>query len=1277
MKRNTGTLRLVGPLPNPQDLTVDPSETSSREVLARLLRTTGSLLAVLLVCMSLGNAAWAQEFRGTISGSVMDSNGAMIPGAEITVTEQSTGTVNHTTSDNAGQYVVPFLLPGTYNITVTKDGFSNLQHAGIQLHAQEHPIINLTMNVGSQVQTVTVTAEEPLINQANASVGQVITTESVADLPLNGRTPTTLSELSAGVITTAAPQQVHPFDNNAGNSWSMGGTPNQVSEVLLDGSPDLTLLGALAYAPTQDSVSEVSVHPFDTDASFGHTIGGVINQVTKSGTNQLHGSAYEFGQISGIDANTYFNARNNGPLPVFHFNQYGLTTGGPVRIPKVYNGKDKLFFFFAWEGLKDSTPATTTLTVPTQTSIGGSPGTGGEANGDFYQTLVAGCPNGFSSNTPTGGAVCNADSKNPKPYADPNQLYDPWSGTLNSKSQVVRTPIYNNQLTSLPGAHYPNPVGLAYLKLFPAPNTSVGVAPNGLGNYTSNAPSVDTYNNEFGRLDYNLNTRDHVFFDMRHNNRAQSKNNYFGNNTTGTTLTRENFGATLDNVFTLNQSTIFDVRFNWTLFKEAHGTQAQAYSPSSVGLPSNLASGSNEVQLPYVNFNGAGSCSTNSFMCLGDTGSAIDPTTSYQLFADMVKILGNHSLKIGFDGRQYRLSVQNFGASSGTFTFNTSVMNAGGGGVSSAFGLDLASLLVGLPSSGSYDNNARGDYHQYYIGTFIQDDWRVNNRLTLNLGMRFDIDTPFEERLGRTVNGWNPTAAVNYAANPTFSGATVSDPNGVKYTAASINTAGGLTFPNQSNGAEYATNSGFFSPRAGFSFSADSKTVFRGGFGIFVQPEGMSSMASTGVTSSNALSNQEGFSASTSFVESTNGVTPTGSLSNPFPAFATPAGSSLGASTFLGSPSAINFLAPVQHDPYSERWNLGFQRTITANTLLEVLYVGNHGVHLPVGAHNINATQKQYLTTNPYSDQAISTAYSTKVTNPFYGTLGAGNTTGTNTSKTVSFSSLLVPYPQYGSAAITEQNQTIGESNFNSGIIHIEQRAKHGLTLTANYSFSKMIEADTYLNDQDTALTRRISPFDHAQHFTVGGTYQLPFGRGKMFDFGGSRLWDEIAGGFVLNSIYQFQTGAPIFFSQDLILQPGVNLRQIANKTRNTAAVGSGTPALNTSLFVTGNATCTTCDGSSLNNNGNYNFHYRTLPQTLSWVRQDGYNNLDASLLKNFKIREGSYFQLRFETFNTLNHAVFAAPNISSATASNFGYITSTISNSQPRQVQIGGRLVF
>ncbi len=1226
-------------------------------------------LFALLICslLLLPSGAFAQEFRATISGSITDPTGAVVPSASIMVTETQTGTINRTTSDGAGLYVVPFLPPGNYSITVTKKGFATLTRAGITLQAQEHPIINLALTVGGANQSVTVTAEAPLVNLENASVGDVISTQSVEDLPLNGRTPVVLTELSVGVITTSAPGITHPFDNNAANSWSISGTPNQVSEVLLDGSPDLTMLGAQAYSPTQDSVQEVSVQPFATDASFGHTIGGVINQITKSGTNKIHGTMYEFNQIPNLDANLYFNSAyyqsTAKPTPTFHYNQYGLTVGGPVLIPKIFNGRNKLFFFFAWEGLKDNTPASQFVTVPTDA----------EKIGDFSALLKLG---------------------------PSYQLYEPNTGTLDSHSAFTRTKVPSNCLTAAASAADPtgcptnagltiNPVAAAYMKLYPESNATG--TNTGANNYNSNAPSIDTYDNEFGRLDYNVNDRNHLFFDYRHNHRTQIKNNYLGNNTTGTTLLRENFGSTLDDVITLNPTTVFDVRLNWTFFNEVHGALSQAFSPASVGLPAGLQSNSTEVQLPYISMGTCGSFT--SFLCLGDTGSAVDPTTSYQVFSDMVKSLGRHTLKAGFDGRQYRLRVQNFGNSSGSFTFASTFMTSGSSGTAQPFGGDLASMLLGYPTSGGYDLNTRADYRAYYIGAFLQDDWRVSNHLTVNLGMRYDIDTPYGEKFGRTVNGFNPLA-VNSASNAAAAAFVASNATGTSnnttVSVSSINTLGGLTFPSSNWGAPYQiqNSKGFWSPRIGFSYNPaflKAKLVFRGGFGFFVQPETLASLAATGSYSSNAINNQEGFSASTPYIAATDTTNfqTANTLSNPFPnGYVQPAGSTMGASTFLGSTGTVSFLAPVQHDPYSERWNLGVQHSVTSSTLLEVLYVGNHAVHLPVNTQNINAVEKQYLTTNPYRDQNLASALATKVNNPFSGLLPGSS----YNAATTALSGLIVPYPQFGTASVNEQNETIGQSWFNGGMVHVQQRSKHGLTLTANYSFSKLIEKDTRLNEEDLQLTRRVSPYDHTHHFTVGGTYNLPFGRDKLFTLGGGKLADEIAGGWVINAIYQFQTGPPVYFSADIPLQSGMTVQNILSNPRDTnrqGATGSVPAIVNApSVFVTGSGiTCAVaagqpCDGTAFFN-GQYTNHYRTLPQTFGSVRADGFNNMDASILKNIKIINRVNFQLRFETFNTLNHAVFAAPAVTSATSSTFGYVSGVPSTAQPRQIQLGGRIVF
>lgn len=1265
----------------PRDLSRDrPSQQEHQpSALAKALRLRllSSLLVGLFLCCI---HASAQEFRATISGTVTDPSGAAVPGATVQVREAGTGAINRTITDDAGQFVVPFLLPGHYTITVTASGFETLRRNDITLQAQEHPIVDLALKIGAASQTVTVTGATPLLSQASATIGDVISTSSVADLPLNGRAPMMLAELSVGVETEAAPQISHPFDNNNMNSFSIGGTPLQTSEVLLDGSPDETMLGSLAFSPSQDSVQEVSVQPFATDASFGHTIGGVMNQVTKSGTNQFHGTAYEFSQIPDLYANTYFNGRQSPvpPVPNTHYNQYGVTFGGPVWVPRIINGRNKLFFFFAWEGLKDKTPATVFNTVPTDA----------ERQGDFSALDALG--SGY-------------------------QLYQPMTGTYSGGKTVGRSAIPNNCLgpaaTSYSATDCPanagftlNPIALNYLALFPEPTPGLsGVGADGADNYLSNAPSVDDYNEEFGRVDLNASTKDHLFFDFRQNYRSQIKEDYFGNNTNGSTLVRQNWGSTLDNVYTLSPTTVLDVRLNWTFFYEAHDSPASVYSPTQLGFPSGLESASPYVEMPVIKFN------SSSYQDFNNTaGPGYDPTTSYQAFVEILKTIGKHSLKFGFDGRQYRMRIRNFDASgspSGSFTFGNSWVTTGTSGTAQPFGGDMASFELGLANTGgdSFDLESEADYHAYYYGVFAQDDWRVTPRLTLNLGLRYDVDTPFGEKFGRTESGFNPTAsntASGAALNPNDT-ATVNDTT-VTINSSTFNTLGGLTFPSGPGGAPYQIqdNLGFFSPRIGFSYNPAwfrNTMVVRGGFGMFVQPQTLLSLGASDNPSSNALTFASGFSASTLydstnnsyFNDCTSGETATPTcpagdtplvLNNPFPGgVVLPAGASAGASTFLGE--SIGFLAPNQHDQYSERWNLGVQKELTPSTLLEAIYVGNHALHIDVTEQNINSTETQYLSMNPWLNENLATAMGTNVPNPFAGLLPLNSSLN---KSTVPLSDLVTPFPQFGSNAIDEYNETIGQSWYDAAMLHFEQRTRHGLTLTGNYSFSKLIEQDTRLNDEDNFLERRISPFDHTHHLTVGGTYDLPFGRGKSFDFGASRLADELLGGFVINGIYQFESGAPIYWSGDIPLQPGVSIRDIKVQHRNTTPVGSGTPAIVNApnIFVIGTGkSCTAsasqpCDGTVFFN-GQYSFHYRTLPQTMSWAREDGFNNLDASILKDFPIHgESTYFQLRFETFNTLNHPIFAAPNLT-PTTSNFGYITSVYSNSQSRQVQLGGRFVF
>jgi len=1260
-----------------------------------------ALCAMIFLFCSL--VASGQETRSTISGTVTDPAGAAIPGANVTVTEVRTGVQTPTKTDATGHYNIPFLPPGQYQIEAEASGFRSFVRKGVTLASSEHPVIDVHLEVGQATQTVTVTAEAPILETANSSIGQSITTKEVEDFPLNGRNPMMITQLAIGVIATGQPSLVHPFDNGAASAWSIGGTPSQTAEILMDGAPNATWDNRVAYAPPQDAVQEVKVKAFDADAGYGHTGSGTINEIMKTGTNNLHGSAYWFTQPSDWAANSFFNNRAGIPPAATKFDQYGFTAGGPVYVPKVYKGTNKLFWFAAFEKLTDSQPNTKFLTVPTAA----------ERNGDFSSLLSLG--SSFQIFNPYSGVV-NGSTVTRQPFfcdgggnpIAPNLTPGPGFGTQASGTPCNKIP---QQLL--------NPVALAYLKFYPQPN--LAGQPDGYSNYGNSVTTDDSYGNELGRLDWAMSDRSRLAFNIRHNNQLQSKNNYFNNNTTGSQLVRQNWGGTVDEVFTFNPTTVMDVRANYTRLREAHPSPNAGFDPTSLGFPSYLAATSTYLQLPAISFGsscGSDTTQASSFDCFGSTGANLIPSDSYQLYGNVEKQLRSHTLKFGADARRYTLNAQSYGASTGAFSFGTSWTNGpDANSAASNFGQDFAAFMLGLPTSGSYDLNTRGTYNEYYYGLFVQDDWRIRHNLTLNLGVRYDRDNPYSEKLGRTVNGFNTVDAnpIAAAAIAAYNKKPIS-----QIPAGSFAVPGGLTFASPANGSIWDNVSHMVSPRVGFAWTPDNlngRVVIRGGFGMFVQPIALSSLGPNGKWSSSPILTQEGFSQSTPLIVPSDFSSPSATLSNPFPSgFLQPAGSSAGLATFNGQ--NISFFSPVMRNPYSERWNLGFQQELAHNWLMELDYIGNHSVHLPITFTELNGIPRQYLSTLPFRDPAVIGALTASVANPFQGLIPG---TSLNSSKTTA-RQLLAPFPEFPvadsttfSSGVTENNLDVGSSNFHSFNVRLEKRLSQGLSLVGVYSFSKLIEADSWLNNTDPAPERRVSPFDHTHHFVIAANYELPIGRGKLLNLESGWL-NSLLGGWSTNAIYTYQTGAPILWMNGSTNNPGdysfcsaptatgVNYKQLkglcSDENGNVLPVGTfpanlnldprnvdGT-AFNTSQFVTGSTPSssntkgnsskipplTAAQINALQQTGQLQFHIRTLPTTFSNLRQDGINNFDASVIKKFAVGEQRYFQFRMEAFNVLNHPTFDAPD-TKITSSTFGVINSQ--SNRPRQLQMGLRFVF
>ena len=1178
-------------------------------------------LTILAAIVLFPAAVFAQEFRGAFSGTVTDPNGAPVPKVKVIATQTHTGTKSETFSDTSGEYTIPFLTPGDYEVTAEVPGFKHYTRSGITLSVGEHPHVDIRLEVGAVNESITVTADAPLVISASPSVGQVITSQEVEDIPVNGRTPVMLAILAMGVTDTAEQNPYRPFDT-PGNNFSVGGAPAGSNEMLLNGTPANAYSGAALYSPPQDAVVEVRVSVFENDAAYGHASGGTINQVTKGGTNGLHGSAYEFNQASLLDANPFFSNKVGQAKPPYHYNQFGFGVGGPVFIPKVYNGKNRIFWFMAYEGLKDSDPATSPIETSTPLVDATVP-TAAERTGDFSALLPLS----------TGGTS----------YA----IYDPATGVVNG-THVSRTPFPNN---IIPTSRL-NPIAVNYLQYFPLPNAT-GL-PNGQENYVTDAIDSDGYDNELGRLDVNVSDRNKLSIGAWHNYRAQKKANYFDNPSQGNTLWRINQGGSIDDVYTLSPTTVLDVRGSWTRYIQVAGSFSDGMSPSTLGFPSYIAQHAEALQMPYIVFTNTtvAAGTTTSYQPLGYNGNGSDTYDVFQVFGDIAKFRGNHSFKVGADAREYRFSIYLHGNPTGTYTFNQNWTNGPLNNAAAApIGQDLAAFLLGLPSSGQMDVNAQSTADTKYMAIFVQDDWRVRNNLTLNFGLRWEHEIPVSERYDRLVNGFNPTAVNSVSA--AAAAAYAKNPNPL-VPASQFTALGGLTFANSSNPYEYSTNSNIFSPRAGFAWTParlGNKTVIRAGFGVFVAPI-QAVVNGTGATNGTGV-NQEGFSQTTQFsATSNNYLTPAATLSNPFPnGILTPVGSSAGTGTFLGQ--QLTLFDPQVRNPYSIRWDLSIQRELPGQMVLEVAYIGSHGMHLPITTQ-LDYIPRQYLSTGPIRNTTVVNQLTGTVPNPFQGLLP--NSTSQN-GGTVSLAQLLIPYPQYpvpfpGSTSngIEMQGNGAGSTYFESLNVRLQKRLTHGLTIIENFAWNGQINRLIYLNDSDPAPFKMVSADSRPLRESVGATYEIPVGHGRHFQMH-SRIANGALGGWGLNGVLMLQSGPPLAFG---------NITYLGGPLDFNGHQPNG-PAFNISQF-------------DLVANDQLEYNIRYFAEYFNNLRRDQTKNLDLSLMKKFFFGEHRYLQVRFEAFNATNRVTFGAPQLS-ATSSAFGLI-STQANT-PRRVQTGLRFVW
>jgi hypothetical protein len=1141
----------------------------------------------------------AQEARATIAGTVTDTSGGVVPGATVTITNVAMGTSVTVTTNDEGFFNAPFLLPGEYQVAAELAGFKKLVREGITLNVADRVQLDLALEVGAPVEVVTVTAETPLLNTSNASLGQVVDARRIAELPIAHGEPYKLIGLAAGTAYTGAMRLDRPFEPTHVVGYQMAGTRSNRSDITIDGVPATSTANAgeviASYVPPQDLVQEFKVQTATFDASFGNTEGGVTNLSLKSGTNTLRGTAYFVRTPRALFANEFFANASNTDLPEFRYNRWGGTVGGPV----VRNGT---FFMYGYEGIHEARPRNNgTPTVPTERM----------RNGDFSELLALG---------------------------PQYQIYNPFTRRATGDGRFVSDPFPGNLI---PQALI-SPQARAILGYIPLPRNPGN--PDGTRNFLRPDLKEETeYATHTIRIDHVVSDKQRMYGRASWYDRNSNYNNYFDSIATGDWFRFISRAAAIDHVYTFNGTTVMNVRYGYDRFLRGTNSNPGNHGMdlTTLGFPSYLNdyTPASIRRFPRINFPGGTYQGTG-------VGGEDRPTETQSAIATLTKALGAHTLKGGAEFRRYRETDVFFGNNqTAEFTFD-SAWTRGPFNTSPAapgqIGQSFASFLLGLPTSGLIARPASYDERSTTWGFFLQDDWRVGDRLTLNLGLRYEFETPLTEADNRSVRGFDLDAVqpldaavrAAYAANPI-----------PEVPVSAFALRGGLTFPGVDGEPEglYETPKGNVMPRVGAAYTLDDKTVVRGGYGMFY--------GFLGQRRGDVL--QSGYSANTLLVPSLdNGLTFIETLANPFGrGIVEPQGAAQGIQTFLGQ--SISFFDPNPRSPRTQRWQVGIQRELPGKWLAEATYVGAYGSNLQT-SRNLNAIPMQYLSGTGRRNQAHLDYMTQQVRNPFAGLMPS--TAGADfRGATIARFRLLRPYPHFDNI-VTTTNE--GESWYRSLQLGLQRRFSAGYTLGVNYTLAKFEEATEFLNctnanssacfdEPDPA--RQISSQDVPHRLSVSGIWELPFGRG------GTTLASRILGGWQVAGVYAYQTGFPIGNFGNLIYTGSFDDLALSNPTvERWFDTDAGFNRVAAQQPTT--------------------YDLRTFPMRVTELRRDAINNVDLSVIKNTTIVSGKVLQLRLEALNAFNHPYFGTPNLT-PTVSAFGQVS--VQDNYARRVQAMVKFIF
>lgn len=1146
------------------------------------------LLLTALVCVTFSVSA--QEYRGTILGRVLDPGGAAVAGAGVEITNVETNARIATTTNSEGNYQAPFLLPGLYKVRVTQSGFKPVERQNVRVLTNAQVTIDLALEIGDASETVTITDNAPLLTTSNSDLGQVIERTYIDTVAMSlSRNVNTFTRLAPGV--TGGQSSV--TGNNAGGfSIAGGGSTVGRVEFTVDGIPNTAPQnnGGVVFVPSVDAVQEVKIHTTMFDAANGRSNGGAINLTTRSGGNDLHGVVYLYKQWAATNANSWNNNRLKLPKPPVDFYQYGHFISGPVWLPKLYNGKDRTFFSTSFETDTDARALTRQTRVPTTL----------ERQGDFSQTLNS-----------QGNALI--------------RIYDPLTtvvtGGRATRQEFAGARIPTNRL---------NPAGVAYLNLMPQPNIA-GAPQINKFNWSDTATYTVRQRNINNRIDHIISDKQRIFvrFGLLTRDQAVDKElirGIWGFNTNNAVdsadlglLNRKFYNVGVDDTITFSPTLVGSFRYGFVRKENASSRGGTGYDTNELKIPAQIAS--NQAIKGWPTFN------------LGESTAAIGSANAFDsndvsvALATFTKLIGKHSLKFGVDYRLTRWHRDSPGDNApGSFAFNSiftrqdPFTNAS----SNTTGTALASLLLGLPASGGLGFNSAQSLQQHYLALYLQEDWKVNRKLTLNLGLRYDLETPWTERFNRMSYGFDPNAVLPVQAP--LLGAQLR--GAILLAGASGNPrAGGNLDKNN------------FGPRFGFAYSVNQKTVVRGGYGLFY----------SGQTFNDAfLANVGVFNANTSYIGTTdNGATPFTTIDNPFPnGLVTPRGADVGLQAQLGD--SVDFYDVNRVSPYNQQWQLSVQRELPWQMLAEAAYVGVTSFK-QFETFNLNEKPDQFL--------AQGAAENNRVPNPFLNVFPANSTLGQGA--TITQNRLWVRYPQF--VNLTVHGANTGRASYHGLQTKIDKRLTNGLNFLLSYTFSKLLDNET-TSLVNTRKYRTVSALDAPHIFRLATVYQVPLKFSGSF---GHKLLDYALGGWSVSGILELTSGAP--------LGAVIDANGRMNRLRSPRLDGDVRDRLGDQRDAAGNILNPYFDLTAFQGLPNQ-FTVASEGPRYDDLRAPSARSLNLSVFKNFQIVERLKLQLRVDAANVTNTPAFGGIGLDARNRSTFGVVTA---GGNPRGIQGALRLLF